>query len=190
MMRHSANPSANTPPAGNIFLVGMMASGKTTIGRKLAALLGFDFQDTDHLVEERAGADISWIFDMEGEDGFRDREQAAIEQATARTGVVLATGGGAVLRETNRRRLRERGAVVYLEAAADVIVERAGRDRRRPLLDVDDLPKRVRSLLRERAPLYASVAHVTVATDRRPARVIAQQVADTVAASQRVWRAP
>ena len=167
----------------SIFLVGMMASGKTTIGRKLAAALGFDFQDTDHLVEKRAGADISWIFDMEGEDGFRNREQAVIEEATAQTGVVLATGGGAVLREDNRRVLRERGVVVYLEAAADVIVERASRDRRRPLLEVADLPSRVEALLAERAPLYQSVAHVTVATDRRPSRVIAQQVVETLAES-------
>lgn len=182
-MRRLGKPPVNAPRTENVFLVGMMASGKTTIGRKLAALLGFEFQDTDQLVEQRAGADVSWIFDMEGEDGFRNREQAAIEQATAQTGVVLATGGGAVLRESNRRLLRERGTVVYLEAAADVIVERASRDRRRPLLEVADLPKRVESLLRERAPLYSAVAHVTVATDRRPARLIAQQVAEALARS-------
>lgn len=189
-MRPLGDRSVNTPPTGNVFLVGMMASGKTTIGRKLAALVGFDFQDTDQLVEQRAGADISWIFHMEGEDGFRDREQVAIEQATAQTGVVLATGGGAVLRESNRRRLRERGTVVYLEAAADVIIERARRDRRRPLLETGDLPKRVEALLRERAPLYAAVAHVTVTTDRRPARLIAQQVAQKLAGAQTLRSAP
>ena len=170
--------------AHNVFLVGMMASGKTTIGRELAALLHFDFHDTDQLVEERAGADISWIFDMEGEQGFRDREQAAIDEATALAGVVVATGGGAVLRDVNRRRLRERGAVVYLSASPALILERTRlergrpeRDRRRPLLHVQDVEQRVDALCRQREPLYRATAHIVVAAGRQPARRIAAAIA-------------
>lgn len=168
-------------PPRNVFLVGMMASGKSTIGRRLASMLDLGFEDTDQLVESRAGADIAWIFDMEGEAGFRKREHAALADATARSGIVLATGGGAVLCEDNRCLLRRHGTVVYLQASADVIVERAGRDRRRPLLDVANVAEQVETLLRERGPLYECVAHLTVATDRRPARAIAAVVAERLA---------
>ena len=178
--RHNA---ATMNPPRNVFLVGMMASGKSTIGRRLASMLDLGFEDTDQLVESRAGADIAWIFDMEGEAGFRKREHAALADATARSGIVLATGGGAVLREDNRCLLRRHGTVVYLQASADVIVERAGRDRRRPLLDVANVAEQVETLLRERGPLYESVAHLTVATDRRPARAIAALVAERLAES-------
>ena len=181
--RHNAAPMDRKR---NVFLVGMMASGKSTIGRRLAALLGLAFEDTDELVESRAGADIAWIFDMEGESGFRKREHAVLADATARSGIVLATGGGVVLREDNRDLLRQRGTVVYLEASADVILERAGRDRRRPLLDVANRAEQVAALLRERAPLYESVAHLTVATDRRPAREIAARVSELLAESPAV----
>ena len=173
-------------PVRNVFLVGMMASGKTTIGRELAALLHLDFHDTDQLVEERAGADISWIFDMEGEQGFRDREQSAIYEATALAGVVVATGGGAVLRGVNRQRLRERGAVVYLAASPALILERSRLERtrrgqRRPLLRVQDVEQRVDALCRQREPLYRATAHVVVAAGRQPARSIAATIARRVA---------
>lgn len=173
---------ATTP---NVFLVGMMTSGKTTIGRQLAALLHFDFRDTDQLVEERAGADISWIFDREGEQGFREREQLAIDEATAMANVVVATGGGAVLRDVNRQRLRERGTVVFLDAPPALILERAGRahrDRRRPLLQTEDLAQRIVALCRQREPLYRAAAHIVMAADGRPARAIAASVARQVAA--------
>ena len=160
----------------SIFLVGMMASGKTTIGRHLATLLGFAFEDSDAIVEARTGADISWIFDVEGEAGFRRRERAAIADATARKRIVLATGGGAVLSVENRSLLRQRGVVVHLDAAADVLVERLRRDRRRPLLQDEDPAKRVADLLAERGPLYRATAHLSVATDHRPARSIAAEV--------------
>ena len=161
----------------SVFLVGMMAAGKTTIGRELATLLSFDFHDTDQWVEERAGVDISWIFDQEGEAGFRDREEHAIACATKMPRVVLATGGGAVLRESNRRLLRERGLVVYLKASAELLVERARRDRRRPLLQVSDVAARIDSLLREREPLYVEVADFAVSTGRRSAAMIAADIA-------------
>ena len=169
-------------PTRNVFLVGMMASGKTTIGRQLATLLQREFCDTDQLVEERAGADISWIFDREGEEGFRDREELAVDEATAMAGVVVATGGGVVLRDANRQRLRTRGTVVYLEASPELILERAGRSRNRPLLQADDVQRRIASLCEQREPLYRAVADVVVATDRLPARTIAANVARCIAA--------
>lgn len=160
----------------SVFLVGMMGSGKTTIGRHLATLLGFAFEDTDAMVEARTGADIGWIFDVEGEAGFRRRERQAIADATARKRIVLATGGGAVLSAENRSLLRQRGVVVHLDAAADVLIERLRRDRRRPLLQGQDPAKQVADLLAERLPFYRATAHLSVTTDRRPARSIAADV--------------
>lgn len=160
----------------NVFLVGMMGSGKTTIGRHLATLLGFAFEDTDAIVEARAGADISWIFDVEGEAGFRRRERRAIADATGRKRIVLATGGGAVLAADNRCALRRRGTVVHLDADAEVLIERVRRDRRRPLLQGRDVARQVADLLAERQPLYRATAHLSVTTDRRPARLIAAEL--------------
>ena len=166
----------------NIFLVGMMAAGKTTVGRQVARLVELDFEDTDRVIEERAGADISWIFDREGEAGFRRREEQAIDDCTRRHGVVLATGGGAVLSSTNRERLRARGAVVYLQADADRIVERASRDRRRPLLQVENVRERIETLIREREPLYRQAAHVVIVSDGRPAKAVAAEVVEAALA--------
>ena len=136
----------------NVYLVGMMAVGKTTVGRHLASLIGFTFHDTDRVIEQRAGADISWIFELEGEERFRDREQQVIEEMTQRQGIVLATGGGAVLRARNRILLRERGVVVYLRSGIDLIIERTRDDRRRPLLQVDDVREQIESLTAETRP--------------------------------------
>jgi len=166
-----------------IFLVGMMASGKTTVGRHLAALLRYEFQDTDALVEQRAGADISWIFDVEGEDGFRARERQALELATRQPNVVVATGGGAVLREDNRRLMRDRGAVVYLNVPAELIAARAARDRRRPLLQVGDVRAAVETLIRERHPLYRDAAHREVETEGKGARFLAAHIVDLLRSS-------
>lgn len=166
----------------NVYLVGMMAVGKTTIGRQLASRLGFTFHDTDHAVEEQAGADISWIFELEGEAGFRDREQQAIDDFTGHDGVVLATGGGAVLRGHNRARLRERGTVVYLECDVDLIVERTRSDSKRPLLQVDDVRKRIEAISTERAPLYKAAAHFSVPVDRRPPKAITADIVHLLSA--------
>ena len=161
----------------SVFLVGMMAAGKTTIGRHLAALLDYQFVDSDQEVERRCGADISWIFDMEGEDGFRDREQKVLEELTARCRVVLATGGGAVLRADNRAHLRSRGTVVYLRASVKQIVERTRRDRARPLLQGDgDLYSRVTALADEREHLYRATAHVVCHTKGRPSKMLAEEI--------------
>ena len=160
----------------NVYLVGMMAVGKTTIGRYLAARLDYTFHDTDQVIERRAGADISWIFELEGEQRFRDREQQVIEEMTLHEGVVLATGGGAVLRDRNRALLRERGVVIYLRGDVDLILERTRGDRRRPLLQVDNVRERIETLTTERGPLYEAVAHLAITVDRRPPKAIAASV--------------
>lgn len=167
----------------NVYLVGMMAVGKTTVGRHLASRLDFTFHDTDQIIESRAGADISWIFELEGEERFRDREQQVIEELTRRDRVVLATGGGAVLRETNRAVLRERGIVIYLRSGIDLIVERTRSDRRRPLLQVDDVREQIETLTAERGPLYDSVAHLAITVDRRPPKAIANDLHDLLKGS-------
>lgn len=166
----------------SVFIVGMMGSGKSTVGRRLAKLMGLDFVDADGAIEERAGADISWIFDVEGEDGFRQREEQVLDALSQRPGIVLATGGGAVLREANRRRLRERGVVVYLRGSVDIIVARTRHDRRRPLLQGVDARQRLADLLRQRTPLYEEVAHVVVDTDEGSAQRVAERVLEAVVA--------
>ena len=168
----------------NVYLVGMMAVGKTTVGRHLASRLDFTFHDTDQVIETRSGADISWIFELEGEERFRDREQQVIEELTLCEGVVLATGGGAVLREANRTLLRERGIVVYLRSGVDLILERTRSDRRRPLLQVDDVRERIETLTAERGPLYESVAHLAITVDRRPPKAIAADLHDLLTGAE------
>lgn len=161
----------------NVFLVGPMGAGKTTIGRLLAEELGKQFHDSDQVIEERAGANISWIFDVEGEPGFRARERAAIEDLCALDNIVLATGGGAVLAEENRRHLRARGFVVYLKATIAQQVERTKRDSKRPLLkNVDDPKARLAALMDVRDPLYREVADLTVMTSRRSPRAVCNEI--------------
>jgi len=161
----------------NVFLVGPMGAGKTTIGRLLAEELGKQFHDSDQAIEERAGADISWIFDVEGEPGFRVRESAAIEDLCAMDNIVLATGGGAVLAEANRQHLRKRGFVVYLKATIAQQVERTKRDQKRPLLkNVDDPKAKLTALMELRDPLYSEVADITVMTSRRSPRAVCTEI--------------
>lgn len=161
----------------NVFLVGPMGAGKTTIGRLLAEELGKQFLDSDQVVEERAGANISWIFDVEGEPGFRVRESAAIEDLCTLDNIVLATGGGAVLAEANRQHLRKRGFVVYLKATIAQQVERTKRDQKRPLLKGTDDPKaKLTSLMELRDPLYREVADITVMTSRRSPRAVCNEI--------------
>lgn len=149
----------------SVFLVGPMGAGKTTVGRQLATALGYAFVDSDHEIEARTGADIPWIFQVEGEDGFRRRESQAIEDLTTRRGIVLATGGGAVLRPENRAALHDRGFVVYLSADVDQLLARTARDRNRPLLRTDDRREVFRKLLAEREALYREVANLEVNTN-------------------------
>ena len=160
----------------NVFLIGMMASGKSTVGRHLAKALNLDFVDSDLVIEERAGADIPWIFDIEGEEKFRDREEAVIEEITRRRGIVIATGGGVVLRQANRRRLSDRGTVVYLNPPFESLAARARASTRRPLLAGGDAREKLAELLDRRSDLYARTADIEVRTDERSPRVIAEQI--------------
>ncbi len=151
-----------------LFLVGMMGAGKTTIGRSLARILNREFVDLDHELEARCGVRVSLIFDIEGEEGFRKRETTLLEECSRRRGIVLATGGGAILAPENRTYLKERGVVVYLRASADELFRRVARDRNRPLLQTADPKSRIRSLLEEREPLYEEVASLTFETGSMP----------------------
>jgi shikimate kinase len=146
----------------NIFLVGMMGAGKTSVGKLLARNLGKQFYDSDHVIEARTGVKIPVIFELEGEQGFREREAAVVDELTALHGVVLATGGGAVLREGNRRALRARGVVVYLRASVADLWSRTRHDRNRPLLQTADPQARLAQLYQERDPLYREVAHIVM----------------------------
>ena len=169
------------PKISRVFLVGPMGAGKTTIGRALAQLLKLNFVDSDTEIEERTGADIPWIFDVEGEEGFREREAQVIDELTERSGIVLATGGGAVLREENRRALGARGYVVYLHTSVDQQVDRTRNDRRRPLLQGDDPEGILRQLMAVRDPLYREIADYVAETDGSTARSLAEQIADQLA---------
>ncbi len=154
-----------------------MGSGKTAVGRYLARLLDYAFLDSDHEIEQRTGADIPLIFEREGEPGFRHREREAIAELTARQGIVLATGGGAVLNVDTRRDLKSRGWVVYLETSVAQQAERAGRTRHRPLLQDTDPTRRLGELLQQREPLYREIADLTVSTDRRRVPAVAEFIA-------------
>jgi len=164
------------PPLHRVFLVGPMGAGKTTIGKYLAQHLKLRFADTDTEIEERTGADIPWIFDVEGESGFRDREQQVVEEMTLWDGVVLATGGGVVLRPENRRALAGRGFVVYLYATVDEQVRRTRRDKRRPLLQSGDQEQTLRTLMVERDPLYREIADHIIETDTCSPKTVAQRL--------------
>ncbi|SEL38630.1 shikimate kinase [Colwellia chukchiensis] len=163
----------------NIFLVGPMGAGKSTIGRELADKLHLEFFDSDQEIERRTGADIAWVFDLEGEEGFRKREESVIEDLSEKQGIVLATGGGSVISAQVRNRLSARGIVVYLETTIDKQVARTQRDRRRPLLQTDEEPRVVlEKLAVERNPLYEEIADVIVQTDDQSAKVVASKIVE------------
>jgi shikimate kinase len=161
---------------GNVFLVGPMGAGKTTIGRQLSEILRLEFVDSDHEIEARTGANIPWIFDVEGEVGFRLREESVIDILTRRQNIVLATGGGAILREANRRHLHERGVVVYLYTPVATQLDRTARDRNRPLLQTADPRQRLTELMTVRDPLYREAAHIIMPTEGGSARDVAMRI--------------
>lgn len=160
----------------NIFLIGPMGVGKSTIGRQLAALMGMEFEDTDHEIQRRTGVDISTVFDFEGEEGFRRREKLVVDELTSRGGLVLATGGGVVLDPDNRRSLSGRGIVVYLACSPEQQYRRTMRDHNRPLLHTEDKMAKLRDLMDEREPLYREMADLVVSTEKRSASVVAREI--------------
>ena len=166
----------------NIFLIGPMGVGKSTIGRQLANLLNKDFMDTDHEIEKRTGVDIPTIFDIEGEEGFRKREAAVLDEMTSGSNLVLATGGGVILLEDNRRALR-RGFVVYLSASLETLIERTRRDKSRPLLQNTDRQKKIKELMMERDPIYRQESDIIVETDGRSAKAVAKEIVDQLKAA-------
>lgn len=160
----------------SVFLIGPMGSGKTAVGRTLARSLGAPFHDSDAEVERRTGVDIPFIFEKEGEAGFRVREREAIEALTQLERIVLATGGGAVLLPENRRHLAERGCVVYLETSVSQQADRVRHGRNRPLLEQGDIASRLGALMDVRSPLYSEIADLTVSTDGRRVQVVADEI--------------
>jgi len=162
----------------NLYLVGMMGAGKTTIGRLLGRRLKLRFLDCDHEIERRCGVKVPLIFDIEGEGGFRARETQVLAELTVLEGVVLATGGGAVLAEANRRRLAAGGTVVYLCARPEDLYERVRQDRNRPLLATADPLARLRELYLQRDPLYREVADLIVDTGRQSVQSLARSLVE------------
>ena len=153
-----------------------MGVGKTTIGKVLAESLGLDFVDSDREIESATGADIPWIFDVEGEEGFRAREYKMIEKLTTRPNIVLATGGGAILSEASRQWLKARGCVIYLRAPISQQIERTKRDKSRPLLQTANPAQKIRELMAFREPLYREVADFSVDTYRRGPKAVCNEI--------------
>jgi shikimate kinase len=160
----------------NVFLIGPMGSGKSAVGRHLARLLRFSFHDSDADIEAKTGVDIAFIFEKEGEAGFRQRELESIERLTRLDGVVVATGGGAVILPENRRLLADRGTVVYLETSIAQQLERTRHGRHRPLLNDTDPRVKLGELMDQRAALYAEIADLTVSTDGRRVQLVADEI--------------
>ncbi len=165
----------------NIFLIGPMGAGKTTVGKRLAKLKGMRFLDSDHEIEQRTGVDIGFIFDKEGEAGFRRREREVIAELTQETGMVLATGGGAVLDPDNRRDLSARGFVVYLCTPVSQQVERTRYSKHRPLLQVDNPRERLEELMAQRDPLYRETADMIINTEGLQAPNLVQLIDERLA---------
>jgi len=160
----------------NLFLIGPMGAGKSTIGKQLAKELKLEFYDADQEIEARTGADIAWIFDVEGEEGFRKREAAVIDELSQLQGIVLATGGGAILHPDSRTKLAARGTVVYLCATVEQQMRRTARDKRRPLLQSREPQATLTDLMESRDPLYREIADMVVTTDGRTVRSVSAEV--------------
>ncbi len=168
----------------NIFLVGMMGAGKTTVGRALAHRLKREFVDTDKLLIERTGVAVATVFEIEGEEGFRRRESALLREVCDGEGRVVATGGGIVLSEENRQAMRESGTVVYLRARLESLWERTRQDTSRPLLATPNPRERLGDLLKQREPLYRAVAHLVVESGSQSAGTLANRLAAALRARE------
>lgn len=158
-----------------------MGAGKSTVGRFLADKLHYQFLDSDQVIEDKTGATIPMIFDIEGESGFRAREKAAIDNLTQQSEIVLATGGGAILQPDNRKNLRSRGFVVYLKSSVDSLVQRTRHDRNRPLLQTENPEQVLRKLIEERGPLYEEVADLVIQTEQVSVHRVVKQILDKLA---------
>ncbi len=170
----------------NIFLVGLMAVGKSTVGRTLAETLEMPFYDSDAEIELRAGAEVSWIFDVEGEKGFRDREEHVIDELTQMRGVVVATGGGAVKRAANRQHLAARGIVIHLDCPLRRLLARTRNDKKRPLLQGDNPEEILTKLVRERAPLYDEISDYRFISDEQSVKSLVQKIVTKLRADHRI----
>jgi shikimate kinase len=166
--------------ATNVYLIGPMGSGKTSIGQRVAKRLGLEFFDCDHELEAQTGASVSLIFDVEGEEGFRERETRMLDQLTRRKGVLVATGGGVVLRRRNRKLLRRNGLVVYMSASVAQQLRRLSRDRTRPLLQTPDRKERLAQLAEQRNPLYEEVADIVFPSQSRSLDTAAMALSDLI----------
>ena len=161
----------------NIFLIGLMGTGKTTVGRQLARKLKMEFYDSDRVIEERTGADIPLIFEKEGEAGFRKREAAVIDELTQKRNIILATGGGAVLDPNNREHLSSRGTVFYLKSSLKTLVERTSKDKNRPLLHAEEPAEAIlKRLLEQRGPLYEETADYVIETANNSIHSVIQAI--------------
>ena len=160
----------------NVFLIGPMGVGKSTIGRVLAEKMDFKFFDSDHEIELTTGADIPWIFDVEGEDGFREREKKMINMLCQKRKIVLATGGGVILEKQNRESLRCNGTVVYLKAPIEKLVHRTRKDKNRPLLQTDDPKRKLIELAKIRSPLYQEAADIVIDTQGKKPLTVAAEI--------------
>lgn len=172
-------------PSPNLFLIGPMGAGKSSIGRRLAAHFEMPWVDLDEAIEERTGTDIATIFDIEGEAGFRRRESEMLAELTLQSGIVLATGGGSILATANRELLRERGFVLWLRAAVEQQLRRLRRDHKRPLLDTPDRRQRLQQLARERDPLYGELADLDVDSSGESCRAATDRIAGLL---ERHWQ--
>ena len=162
--------------SNNVFLVGPVGAGKSTIGKQLSSELKLQFYDSDREIESRCGVDIDWIFDLEGEEGFREREKTVLADLANLQGIVLATGGGAVIYPENRTLLSSRGTVVYLQASIEQQLQRTAKDKRRPLLQVKDKKGQLLKLMEEREQLYLEVADFIVETTDTTVRNVVQKI--------------
>lgn len=160
----------------NIILIGPMGSGKSTIGNLIAKRLHREFQDSDHFIEHRTGVDIARIFDIEGENGFRDRESSALSELLSQNNRVIATGGGSVMRKENQQLLKQKGYIVFLDTSVNQQMRRLARDKKRPLLQTENPRERLEALFAERHPIYLDLADLAIKTDKRVARRLAADI--------------
>ncbi len=160
----------------NIYVVGLMGAGKTTIGKQLAKRLGKVFYDTDHEIEKRTGVKIPVIFDLEGEEGFRQRESAVLKELVSADGIVLATGGGAVISPGNRKLLDSNGYVIYLRASPGDLSRRMRGDKNRPLLQVVNVKAKLEQLYKERNPMYLKIADLVIDTAHQSTSIVLKKI--------------